>query len=456
MLSCGMSRGSWGIKIACRAEIFFLFCFTALQCLGCRSIGTYSTSRSSKSGVLKKAMSNNPPPVDVVVVGGFGHVGLPFGIVFASKGLRVCLYDIDIEKAKLINNGQMPFIEYGAESLLREVLDNGNLSISLDKQSIAQAKYVVIAIGTPVDEYLNPKTRAFLEVILELSDYLSDDQVIVVRSTIYPRTCEQMQKLLADRGKFCPIAYCPERIAQGYAVRELTKLPQIVSALSEDAACAATDLFAKVSPKILNVSVKEAELVKLFSNAWRYIQFAVTNQFYMIAHNFGVDYNTVRQAMREEYGRAADLPTAGFAAGPCLVKDTMQLAALYSNNFVLGHAAMMINEGLPGFIVDDLSTRYDLSQTKVGILGMAFKKDIDDIRDSLSYKLGKILRFRGSDVYYSDEYVKDPTFVEREELLRLCAVVIIGVPHSAYNDLQFPNNVEVVDLWGITRNAVLP
>ena len=247
------------------------------------------------------------------------------------------------------------------------------------------------------------------------------------------------------------IAYCPERIVQGHAMKELKKLPQIVAGLSEKAAENASELFSQLSPKIMRTSMGEAELVKLFSNAWRYIQFAITNQFYMMAHNFGVDYDKIRYAMKTGYQRADALPSAGFTAGPCLLKDTMQLSAFNSNNFILGHAAMMINEGLPNFIVDNLKKRCDLGGKKVGILGMAFKADIDDIRDSLSYKLGKILRFHGAKVYYSDEYAKNPDFVTKEEVINSSEVIIIGVPHSSYRDLVIPKSVEVIDLWGIIK-----
>jgi UDP-N-acetyl-D-mannosaminuronic acid dehydrogenase len=129
----------------------------------------------------------------------------------------------------------------------------------------------------------------------------------------------------------------------------------------------------------------------------------------------------------------------------------MQLAALNANGFSLGQAAMAINEGLPGFIVESLKHRYKLDQTRVGILGMAFKADIDDIRDSLSYKLGKVLRFHGAAVYYSDEFAKDPTFITKEQLVETSDVVIVGVPHSAYRTLVIPERVEVVDLWGAIR-----
>ncbi len=389
-------------------------------------------------------------PFDVVIVGGLGHVGLPLGLVFAQKGLRTCLCDIDSEKAKMVKEGVMPFMEHGAEPILKEVLKSGKLKVSLDEKSVARGKYLIIAIGTPVDEYLTPKTRSFLEIFLRFKKYLHKDQVIIVRSTVYPHTCQQILKILGDDVKWL-IAYCPERIVQGYAVKELSELPQIVAGMNKEAEDEAAKLFGLISPKIIKTSMGEAELVKLFSNSWRYIQFAVTNQFYMIARNFGVDYNNVRQALMEGYGRAATLPTAGFAAGPCLLKDTMQLAAFSSNNFILGHAAMMINEGLPNFLVDKLREKHDLHKTKIGILGMAFKADTDDIRDSLSYKLGKILRFHGANVYYSDEYATNPDFISKEKLLKSCDVVIIGVPHSAYKRLSIPKKVEVIDLWGVVK-----
>lgn len=389
---------------------------------------------------------------DVVIIGGLGHVGLPLGLMFANKGLNVCLYDLDKKRAEIVSQGSLPFIEYGAEPILKEAIKNKKIKISIDTEDISKARFVVVAIGTPVDEYLNPKIRAFLEFFDKIKKYLNNNQTLIIRSTVYPHTCQQVLNLLGkDEGWH--IAYCPERIVQGYAINELKELPQIVAGLSKKAVEDATKLFGIISPKIIETSMKEAELVKLFSNAWRYIQFAVTNQFYMIAHNFGVDYNKLRHVMMESYGRAATLPSAGFAAGPCLLKDTMQLAAFQGNSFLLGHAAMMVNEGMPNHIVEDLRKRYDLAKTKIGILGMAFKANIDDIRDSLSYKLGKILRFYGAHVSYSDEFAKDPTFISKEELIGSSDVVVVGVPHSAYKELVISDRVEVVDLWGVVKGG---
>jgi UDP-N-acetyl-D-mannosaminuronic acid dehydrogenase len=396
--------------------------------------------------------SHGSAPVDVCIVGGAGHVGLPLGLAFAATGLSVVLHDVNEDVLDRLQQGRMPFVEYGADEILSKVLGR-QLFLSSDARDVTAARIVVIAIGTPVDQYLNPKLRGLLELFETLRPHLRPTQTIVIRSTVYPRTCRQVKAALERDGQTWHIAYCPERIAQGHAIKELRELPQLVSALSDQALTVATSLFAGIAPSVIPVSVEEAELAKLFSNAWRYLQFAAANQFYMMAHDFGVDFNRVRAAMVDGYGRAATLPTAGFAAGPCLLKDTLQLAAFNNNNFALGHAAMMVNEGLPGFIVEDLRRRYDLPKTRVGILGMAFKADIDDTRDSLSYKLGKILRFHGAQVGYSDEFAEDPTFVSKEQLVRSSDVVVVGVPHSAYRTLAIPSGVDVVDVWGVVATG---
>jgi UDP-N-acetyl-D-mannosaminuronic acid dehydrogenase len=388
---------------------------------------------------------------DICIIGGAGHVGLPLALVFARAGQRVLIYDLNRAAMDTIKSGTMPFIEYGAEPLLAAALRDGHLEFSAEAKDIARAATVVVAVGTPVDEYLNPKLRALLDLFRNIRPHLDPDQTIVIRSTVFPRTSRHVLELLSKDGGTWHVAYCPERIAQGYAIRELDELPQIVSGCSEEAVKRATALFTPIAPQIIPLEVEEAELAKLFTNAWRYIQFAAANQFYMIAQTIGVDFNVVRKAMVDGYGRAATLPSAGFAAGPCLLKDTMQLAAFNASGFSLGHAAMAINEGLPSFLVDSLKRRHRLEETKVGILGMAFKADIDDIRDSLSYKLGKVLRFHGADVYYSDEFARDPTFITKEELVERSDVVVIGVPHSAYKTLVIPDRIEVVDLWGVIR-----
>jgi UDP-N-acetyl-D-mannosaminuronic acid dehydrogenase len=392
---------------------------------------------------------------DICVIGGAGHVGLPLALIFAHAGQRVLIFDVNTAAIETIKGGTMPFIEYGAEPLLTTALRERRLECSSSAEDIARARTIIVAVGTPVDEYLNPKLRALLDLFKSVRQYLDPEQTIIIRSTVFPRTCWQVRRLLSEGGGIWHVAYCPERIAQGYAIQELAELPQIVSGCSEEAVERASAVFSLIAPQIIRLEVEEAELAKLFTNAWRYIQFAAANEFYMLAQTIGIDFNHVRKAMVDGYGRAASLPSAGFAAGPCLLKDTMQLAAFNATGFSLGYTAMAINEGLPSFLVASIKTRRNLEETKVGILGMAFKADIDDIRDSLSYKLGKVLRFHGAEVYYSDEFARDPTFITKEQLVARCDVVIIGVPHSAYRTLIVPEHVEVIDLWGVTQKRAV-
>lgn len=391
------------------------------------------------------------PRFDVLIIGGFGHVGLPLGLALADKGLQVALYDLDASKRATIAAGKMPFIEHGAEPVLRRVIGK-TLHIADQLADVAQAETALITIGTPIDEYLNPRLRPVLELAEALRAHLRPGHPLILRSTVYPGTSRHLYEFFRRHDLEVHLAYCPERIVQGYALQELATLTQIVSGFTSTAIDCAHRLFGRLGVETVQVTVEEAELAKLFSNAWRYIQFAIANQFYMIATQHGADYQQVYHAMTHKYERAQDFPRPGFAAGPCLLKDTLQLAAFHGHQFQLGHAAMMVNEGLPSFVVQHLTQqlRLDLSNVRVGILGMAFKAESDDIRDSLSYKLAKILRFHGAAVVCSDEYVPDASLVSKEELVSTCPVIIVAVPHHAYRDLEFPPGAHVVDLWGVT------
>ncbi len=210
----------------------------------------------------------------------------------------------------------------------------------------------------------------------------------------------------------------------------------------------AEKLFRHLTSDIIRVSTKEAELAKLFTNAWRYMKFAVANQFFAIAHSAGVDYGNVQHAIRTDYPRAADLPSPGLAAGPCLLKDTMQLAAFTADHFPLGQSAMQVNEGLPAYMVEAMVRRYgSLRGRTVGLLGMAFKAESDDIRSSLSYKLRKLLVWSGAHVLCTDPYVEDPRLVPLDQVIAEAEILVVGVPHRAYRGAELGDR-ELVDIWG--------
>jgi UDP-N-acetyl-D-mannosaminuronic acid dehydrogenase len=268
---------------------------------------------------------------------------------------------------------------------------------------------------------------------------------------VFPGTTERLRDWIRQKQKAVELAFCPERIAEGYALRELDTLPQIVSSFSEEGVRRSSELFGLLTDDIVVLSPIEAELAKLFNNVWRYIKFATANQFYMIANDHNADFYRIHHAMTYNYPRAKDFPKPGFAAGPCLFKDAMQLAAFNNNDFYLGHAAMLVNEGLPNYVVSKLKQKYDLRELTVGILGMAFKGNSDDPRESLSYKLKKILAFESRRVLCSDVYIDDDGFVSAEELVREADVIILGAPHREYAELQLPVGEDkvVVDIWNM-------
>jgi len=391
---------------------------------------------------------------DVVVIGGCGHVGLPLAIMFASKSLKVVAFDTNTQVVATVNSGSMPFNEPGADDVLKQVLATKSFTASSDRQFVSLAEHVVVVIGTPVDEHLNPDPEAVPNVVMSLLDVLKDGQHLVLRSTIYPGVTKLVEKVIASSGKKIDVSFCPERIAEGKAIEELVALPQIVSGRTGIAVERAKELFSSLTQNVIVVTPEEAELAKLFTNTWRYIKFAAANQLYTIANDFGVDFERVRHAITTDYPRASDMPGAGFAAGPCLFKDTMQLAAFNNNNFTLGHSSMMINEGLPLYLVSRIEKKYDLTKMTVGVLGMAFKAESDDIRSSLSYKLKRILRFKALEVVCADSLVRDDDgLISETELLQKSDLIVIGAPHRRYASLEISK--PVIDIWNIRGQGVL-
>jgi UDP-N-acetyl-D-mannosaminuronic acid dehydrogenase len=389
---------------------------------------------------------------DVVVIGGCGHVGLPLALALANRGLAVAIYDIDEAAVATVQAGRMPFDEPGAAEMLEKALGRG-LVVSNDPTILSTAESLIVVVGTPIGGHLSPEPQAVPRAVSSFATHLVTGQLLVLRSTVYPGVTQLVERLINDLGLGIDVAFCPERIAEGRAMEELFTLPQIVSGRTELATDRAEKLFRSLTDKIVRLEPEEAELAKLFTNTWRYIKFAIANQCYMMANDFGVDFERVRSALTYEYPRAADFPRAGFAAGPCLLKDTMQLAAFNNNNFVLGHSAMMVNEGLPHYLVSRIEKEHDLSQMTVGLLGMAFKAESDDIRSSLSYKLKRILDFKAREVLCTDPYVRnDLDLVPLEEVLERADLLVIGAPHRLYSTMA--PSCPVVDIWGIHRESV--
>ena len=389
---------------------------------------------------------------DVVIVGGCGHAGLPLAVAFAERGAKVVSYDISDQAIEAVNAGRLPFHEPAVERSLRRAVNAGRLVASADPAVVAAAEHVIVIISD-LDEHASGRPDSIRAALARCSDHFRDDQILILRSITTPGTTAIAEKMVASRGIDMDVAFCPDRIAEGMAMTELFELPQIVASRTARGLERASRLFSRLTPELIPMTVEEAELAKLFTNAWRYIRFAAANQFYLIASDIGLDYERIRQCLSRDYPRAGDLARAGFAAGPYLLKDTAGLARA-NPSFTLGRAAIAINQGMPGYLMSKIELRYDLAAMTVGVLGMAFKGGSDDTRSSLAYLLADLLAAKARDVLCTDPLVtSDPDLLPLEEVLSRADLLVIGAPHPQYRDLR--TDTPVVDVWNLRRQGVL-
>ena len=382
----------------------------------------------------------------ISIIGGAGHVGFPLGLIFSSKGFQVNLIDKDKINSEKINSGKSPFLEEGSQALLKKMLKLKKIKATSSLNEVKKSKYIIVCIGTPIDNSLSPEIKNFINFFKILKRYLTKDQQIIIRSSVYPGICEKVYNIIKKKTK--NLSYCPERIVQGKSIKELPNISQLVSGKNVKATTEASQLFKKISKKIIKVEIIEAELIKLFSNAYRYVHFAISNQFYMICKNQKLDFFKIRNIMKDGYKRNAHIPMSGFTAGPCLLKDTMQLSSFYNKKFSLGHAAMKINEGMPKFIIDNLKNNYNLKNKTIGVLGLTFKADCDDTRDSLAIKLLNYLKRKKIKTLYSDEFHYQKGSVSKKKLIDKSDIIIIASPHSAYKKIRVPKKKLLIDIWG--------
>jgi UDP-N-acetyl-D-mannosaminuronic acid dehydrogenase len=335
----------------------------------------------------------------------------------------------------------MPFYEPDAQTLLEALLQDKKVLASTDYEVLADTEVVVVAIGTPIDGEI-PETNIVVDAVKSMLPYLVNCRLLILRSTLYPGTTTQVRDYVDGAG--IHVAHCPERLSEGHALEELRSLPQIVGADTPEAAREGAALFSEITPTIEILSSLEAEFSKLMLNSWRYVQFACANEFYEIARGAGLNYDRIRRAASQGYPRAAGLPRAGFVGGACLPKDTVALTHFAKDHFTLGDASIVANEGLPSRLARHLADVYPLEDMTVGILGMSFKPESEDVRHSLSYRLKDMLVESAGSVLCTDPYVDDPMLVPLDVVLRNSDLLVVATPHLAYDDIS--TDVPIVDM----------
>jgi UDP-N-acetyl-D-mannosaminuronic acid dehydrogenase len=367
---------------------------------------------------------------DVAIIG-CGRVGLPLALAFADLGLKTIGIDNDAVRLGAIRERRMPFEEPGAEAALQRV----DIDLSARAADAAQADAIVLTLGTPAFSHIEIDMRDIRSVLDDLLPVLRPGHLLVLRSTIAPGTTEfvagyleQHLDLVVGRDVF--VAHVPERIAAGRFFEEIATLPCIVGGIGEVSGEAAAKLFERLGAPIVQTSPAEAELAKIWTNILRYTMFALPNRLMMECEQYGANVFEVIDLINRDYPRGG-MPLPGFTAGTCLRKD-FAFSEERSPAPGMLLAVSRVHESVPLFVVEGLKKRMgSLRGRKVAVLGLAFKADTDDERDSLSHKLIRLLERELAAVAVHDPHVPTPTQSFAEAVIDADAVVV-ATNHSKF------------------------
>ncbi len=394
-----------------------------------------------------------------LIVVGIGRVGLPLALVLAKEGFNVIGIDVNNERIDGINKGKLPFIEEGAAPLLKKFLRHGFIAMHEEKllEVLPKVGTIILTLGTPMSDNFIPDVTQITDFLKKFSRYLKKGQLLILRSTVTPGTTEFLARYLKEKYNFVVskdiyLAYCPERIAEGKAVEELYEIPQIIGTVDGESAKLAAKIFGKLTKKLLYTDARSAELSKLYCNMYRYVDFAIGNEFMLVADDHQRDIYEILRLVNDGYKRSG-LKGPGLTAGPCLVKDGFFLLDK-SPYLDLVAAAWRLNENIPGFLLRKIrQASGNLAGKKVALLGLTFKKNIDDLRYSLSLKLENYLITEGAKVFSHDPFVKSSPL---DETLKNADILVIATNHDNFSKLKLKDikkvaskDCVVCDIWNI-------
>lgn len=400
---------------------------------------------------------------DVGVVG-IGRVGLPLALSLCSKGVKVLGFDINEEIIDKVNHKIMPFKEEGYD----EILKKHDFRATNDMDNIRNVENIIITVGTPLLAHIETDLSQLKNVLNSIKSHIASGHNIILRSTVAPGTTEFVRKYLELKtgftvGKDIFLSFCPERIAEGRALTELEELPQIIGSEDGESAARAEKIFTKLTKDIMHTDYISAELVKLFNNISRYIHFAVSNQFAIIADSFGANIHDIIHMSNYKYPRGV-IPKPGFTAGTCLRKDFGMINETVPYTDLL-LSAWKVNEFMPKFLVEGLKQRTGLHRKNIGILGYSFKNDTDDTRDSLVPKLIRYLeREAPADIRVHDPFLPemiDGLYVNSpiDEVLKDADIIYFAVNHTDFKNSfrEIADKCKAgcwfVDLWNISNTG---
>jgi UDP-N-acetyl-D-mannosaminuronic acid dehydrogenase len=393
-----------------------------------------------------------------VAVIGLGRVGLPLALSFADRGLDVIGVEREPAVLEQVAAGQMPYRETGTQELLERVRETGRLQTTRAVQDAAGADHIVLTLGTPAHVHIEIDMSQIKQVVDDLLPVLREGQSLILRSTVAPGTTDWVAGYIEQRrgfrvGEDLFVAHVPERIAENHFLEEIATLPCIVGGVGEGSGAKAAELFEVFGAEIVQTTPVQAELAKIWTNILRYTQFALPNLLMMEAEQYGANVFDVIDLINRDYPRGG-IAHPGLTAGACLRKDfTFSEERSSAPGMLL--AVSRVHETVPLFLVKGLKSRLGgLRDRKIAVLGLTFKRDSDDLRDSLSFKLVRLLERELAHVARHDPHVTagtDPL----DAALDGAEAVVIATNHSAFEDLlgRLPDGMLLVDPWNVTGSG---
>jgi UDP-N-acetyl-D-mannosaminuronic acid dehydrogenase len=378
---------------------------------------------------------------------GLGRVGLPLALSFVNKGVSVIGFDINEDLNTSVKNKIMPFHEPGYE----DILASCDLFSSSDFTQLKDVENIIITVGTPLLAHIETDLSQLKQVLNVIIKHLVKGQNIILRSTVAPKTSKFVHLFIENNtnfiiGKDIFLSFCPERIAEGKAREELESLPQIIGSEDNESGQRSEKLFKHLTAQIFHTDFVSAELVKLFNNTYRYINFSISNQFAIIAEDYGVGIYDIIKMANTDYPRS-NIPLPGLTAGSCLRKDFGMINETNSYSDLLLNA-WKINEFIPKFLVEKALENSSFTNKNIGILGYSFKKDTDDTRDSLVPKLVRYIeREVPQNIFVHEPNIPSPILdgtyqnYDLQEVLEKCEIIFIALNHSAF----YENITEIID-----------
>jgi len=394
-----------------------------------------------------------------VAVVGLGRVGLPLALSFADRGLRVIGVERDESVLRSLDAGEMPFTETGTQELLERVLEGGGFERTTAVADAAAADHIVLTLGTPAHVHIEIDVSQIRGVLDDLLPVLREGHSVVLRSTVAPGTTEWVAGYIEQRrgfrvGEDLFVSHVPERIAENHFLEEIATLPTIVGGFGEGSGARAAELFEAFGTEIEQTSPVQAELAKIWTNILRYTQFALPNLLMMNCEQYGANVFDVIELINHEYPRGG-MGRPGLTAGTCLRKDFAFSEERSSAPGML-LAVSRVHETVPLFLVEGLKRRLggSLRDRDVAVLGLTFKRDSDDPRDSLSFKLIRLLERELAHVSRHDPHL--PSGSEPLDMaLAGAEAVIVATNHSEFEGIagRLPPGAVLVDPWNVTGSG---